>query len=68
MKLPLREREEWFLDALVEQYVYGESRVEVVRYALRLLVGKAQDEGRLPRPLGARPSTAQREDGSEQEG
>lgn len=55
MKLKLTAREEWFLDALVEQYVYGEDRTEVVREALRLLVGKAQDAGRLPRPLGFPP-------------
>lgn len=65
MKITLSEREEWFLEALVEQYIYGETRADVMREGLRLLVGKAQDDGRLPRPVpqGARPSNVRSEEG-----
>lgn len=55
MKITLTSRDKWFLDALVEQYIYGESRCEVMKTALLLLVNKAMDAGRLPKPPASPP-------------
>lgn len=43
------QRDEWFIAALVEQAIYGDNATDVLRYGLRLLIKKAQDEGRIPK-------------------
>ncbi len=46
----LSARDEWFIEALIDQDIYGENTTEVLRTALRLLVQKAQDiDRRLPK-------------------
>jgi Arc/MetJ-type ribon-helix-helix transcriptional regulator len=45
------ERDEWFIEALREQVIYGETATEVIRTALHLLIEKAQTQDkRLPLP------------------
>lgn len=50
----LSQRDEWFIDELIKQVIYGDNATEIVRHGLRLLVKKSQDEDRLPRaPLAS---------------
>jgi Arc/MetJ-type ribon-helix-helix transcriptional regulator len=49
--LRLSERDEWFIEALKEQVIYGETATEVIRTALHLLIEKAQTaDKRIPVP------------------
>ncbi|WP_135212335.1 hypothetical protein [Vitreimonas flagellata] len=50
----LSERDEFFIAALIEQY-YGDNHTEILRAGLKLLVAKAQRDGKLPEPHKRRP-------------
>lgn len=45
----LSERDEFYIQALIEQY-YGDNPTEILRTGLKLLVHKAQGEGKIPEP------------------